>query len=72
MRTVALFSTQGDEVARVVVDRSAERIEFDERSSDVEIGSFSLDGVFYPLIDPVLIRAGYAPRLRVYLETDDV
>ena len=63
---IELYDDSGDAVVHQTAPDDAERIDFPSVESDVVISSYTLDGVMHVLTEPLTVRAGHSPRLKLW------
>ncbi|HBN54758.1 MAG TPA: hypothetical protein DD456_12250 [Stenotrophomonas sp.] len=63
---VVLHDNNGNAVACRTVDADTARIDFPAMERDVVISSYTLDGVRHAMDEPMTIRAGQFPRLKIW------
>lgn len=63
---IVLYDDSGDAVSSQTAPDDAERIDFPAVESDVVISGYTLDGVKHELAEPLTVRAGHSPRLKLW------
>ena len=63
---IVLYGGSGDAVSRQTAPDDAERIDFPAVESDVVVFGYTLDGVKCELTEPLTVRAGQYPLLKLW------